>query len=58
MDAPAGWGAYTSDFFFAPDPLKKDFNVAIQFADTSYLSTFRIGLVAGRIPLYPLDTPA
>ncbi len=55
MDAPAAWGVYKTDLFFDSDPIKKDFNIAVQFADTSYLSTFRIGMRAGRFP-YPLDT--
>lgn len=55
MDAPAGWGAYNEEIYFDTDPIKKGFSVAIQLADTSYLNTFRIPLLAGRLP-YPLDT--
>ncbi|HTI08309.1 MAG TPA: ABC transporter permease [Puia sp.] len=55
MDAPAAWGAYNEEIYFDTDPIKKGFSVAVQLADTSYLNTFRIPLVAGRLP-YPLDT--
>ena len=55
MDAPASFGSNNSTFYFNNDPVKKDFRVNLQFADTSYLNTFRIDLLAGRIP-YPSDT--
>jgi hypothetical protein len=55
MDAPAGWGSLDGDFWVDNDPVKKGFSVAKQFGDTSYLNTFRIGLMAGRIP-YPGDS--
>jgi len=55
MDAPASWGADYSDIYFDNDPVKKDFGVARQFADTGYLRTFQIGLTEGRIP-YPGDS--
>ena len=55
MDAPASWGSYNEDIYFDTDPVKKDFSIAVQLADTSYLNTFRISLLAGRLP-YPLDT--
>ncbi|HWK04981.1 MAG TPA: ABC transporter permease [Puia sp.] len=55
MDAPASWGAYNEEIYFDMEPVKKDFSVAVQLADTSYLNTFRISLLAGRLP-YPLDS--
>ena len=55
MDAPASWGSSNGDFWLDNDPVKKGFSVARQFGDTSYLNTFRIGLLAGRIP-YPGDS--
>jgi len=55
MDAPASWGGSYGDIYFQHDPVKKDFPVAMQFADTGYLRTFQIGLAEGRIP-YPNDS--
>ena len=55
MDAPASFGSNNNTFYFDNNPVKKDFSVNLQFADTSYLNTFRIDLLAGRIP-YPSDT--
>ena len=55
LDAPASWGSNNTSFYFNDEPIKKDFMVNLQFSDTSYLNTFRIGLMAGRIP-YPSDT--
>ncbi len=50
MDAPASWGSAIGDIYFENDPVKKDFGVTRQFADTGYLRTFQIGLAEGRIP--------
>ena len=55
MDAPASFGSNNNSFYFNDNPIKKDFTVNLQFADTSYLNTFRIELITGRIP-YPSDT--
>ncbi len=55
LDAPASFGSNNSSFYFDSDPIKKDFSVNLQFADTSYLTTMRIGLAAGRVP-NPSDT--
>ena len=55
LDAPASFGANNNSFYFNNDPVKKDFSVNLQFADTSYLNTFQIGLLAGRNP-YPCDS--
>jgi len=55
MDAPASWGADYGDIYFENDPVKKDFAVNKQLADTGYLHTFQIGLAEGRIP-YPGDS--
>jgi putative ABC transport system permease protein len=50
MDAPASWGADYGDIYFENDPVKKDFPVIKQLADTGYLRTFQIALAEGRIP--------
>ena len=55
MDAPASFGANNNHFYFDNSTLRKEFVVNLQFADTSYLNTFRIGLLTGRMP-YPSDT--
>jgi putative ABC transport system permease protein len=55
LDAPASFGSNNVNFYFDNDPVKKDINVNLQFADTSYLTTFQIGLLAGRNP-YPCDS--
>jgi len=55
MEGPAAWGLPGNDIYFDYSPVKKDFNVKMQFADTGYLNTFRIGMAAGRIP-YASDT--
>ena len=55
LDAPASFGSNNTNFYFDNDPLKKEFSVNLQFADTSYLTTFHIGLLAGRVP-YASDT--
>ncbi|MEO5891826.1 MAG: ABC transporter permease [Ferruginibacter sp.] len=55
LDAPASFGSNNHSFYFNSEPTKKDFSANLQFADTGYLNTFRIGLLAGRVP-YPSDT--
>jgi putative ABC transport system permease protein len=55
LDAPASFGGNNTTFYFNNDPVKKDFNINLQFGDTSYLNTFQIKLLAGRVP-YPSDT--
>ena len=50
MDAPASFNSNNSSFYFNNDPIKKDFEVNLQFADTNYLNTFQIRLMAGRVP--------
>jgi len=55
MDAPASFGSNNNSFYFNNEPIKKDFMVNLQYADTSYLHTFHIQLMAGRIS-YPSDT--
>jgi len=49
-DAPASWGGESRNFYFGNDPVMKDFAITVQMADSGYLNTFRIGLVAGRQP--------
>ncbi len=55
MDAPASFGSNNNNFFYDGNPVRKDFSVNLQFGDTGYLQTFRIGLMAGRLP-YESDT--
>ena len=50
MDAPASWGVNSSPLYFESNPIMADFGIARQFADTDYLKTFRIELIAGRLP--------
>jgi putative ABC transport system permease protein len=50
MDAPAAWGSASGDLYFENSPVKRDFPVQKQFADSSYLTTFHIGLAEGRVP--------
>jgi putative ABC transport system permease protein len=50
MDAPASWATSTGDIYFENDPVKKDFSVEKQYADSSFLTTFQIGLLEGRTP--------
>jgi putative ABC transport system permease protein len=49
-DAPATYNSNTVTFYFNNNPVKKDFNVNLQFGDTSFLNTFNIKLLAGRVP--------
>ena len=37
LDAPASFGSNNTTFYFDNNPVKKDFSVNLQFADTSYL---------------------
>jgi putative ABC transport system permease protein len=55
MDAPATPGSNNNTFYFGDNPVKKDFMLNLQFADTSFLNTFHIGLMAGRT-VYASDT--
>ncbi len=55
LDAPASFGSNNTSFYFNHNPIKKDYEVNLQFADSNYLNTFRIGLAAGRIA-YQTDT--
>lgn len=50
MDAPSNYGGMVTSFFFDNKPHKEDFNIEMQCADTAYLNTFRLQLLAGRIP--------
>jgi putative ABC transport system permease protein len=50
MDAPASWGSNNAHFFFDEEPEKREFPANLQFADTSFSETFRIPVVAGRMP--------
>lgn len=55
MDAPASSMSNNTPFYFNNETVKRDFPVNLQFADTAYLNTFHIQLMAGRIP-YQTDT--
>jgi putative ABC transport system permease protein len=55
LDAPASFGSNNNTFYFNNDPIKKDFQVNLQFADTGYTRLFHIAITAGRIP-YQTDT--
>jgi ABC-type antimicrobial peptide transport system permease subunit len=55
LDGPASTGSNYTNFYFDNNPVLKDFPVNLQFGDSGYLSTFQIGLAAGRAP-YPSDT--
>ncbi len=55
LDAPASFGSNNTSFYFNNEPIKKDFQVNVQFADTSYTNFFNIPITAGRIP-YQTDS--
>ncbi|MBO9659428.1 MAG: FtsX-like permease family protein, partial [Chitinophagaceae bacterium] len=55
MDAPTSEWPYTSGFVFDNDTEEKGYDIGCQLADTSYLSTFGIQLIAGR-SLFHSDT--
>ncbi|MCG2613388.1 ABC transporter permease [Terrimonas sp. NA20] len=55
MDAPTSEWPYTSGFVFDNDVEEKGYDIGCQLADTSYLSTFGIQLIAGRT-LFQSDT--
>ena len=50
LDAPASFGSNNTSFFFNDDPIKKDFQANLQFADTGYTRFFNIPIIAGRVP--------
>jgi putative ABC transport system permease protein len=53
---PPATNGYSSGLFtFDNDPQPKDFEVSRRFADSAYLTTFHMSLVAGRMP-FPSDT--
>lgn len=55
LDAPASFGSNNTGFYFNNEPVKRDFPVNLQFADTGYTRLFQIPITAGRIP-YQTDT--
>ena len=55
MEAPANFFDRNHSFYFDNKPEKEQFNIAWQFADTGYLKTFGIQLLAGRA-YFPSDT--
>ncbi|CAA9476332.1 MAG: Acidobacterial duplicated orphan permease (function unknown) [uncultured Segetibacter sp.] len=55
LDAPASFTTNNNTFYFNNEVTRKDFSVNLHFADTGYLNTFQIKLLAGRVP-YPSDT--
>ena len=52
---PVAFGMYYQPFYFNNETEKKDFNINLLAADTDYIKTFQIGMLAGRIP-YASDT--
>jgi putative ABC transport system permease protein len=55
MEAPANFFNRNHSFYFDNRSEKEQFNIAWQFADTGYLKTFGIQLLAGR-SYFPSDT--
>ena len=55
MEAPANFFDRNHSFYFDNRAEKEQFNIAWQFADTGYLKTFGIQLLAGRA-YFPSDT--
>lgn len=55
MTPPASWDMSYQPFYFNDEPEKKDFNIYLMAADTDYVKTFEIGMLAGRLP-YANDT--
>ena len=55
MEAPANFFDRSHSFYFDNKAEKEQFNIAWQFADTGYLKTFGIQLLAGRT-YFPSDT--
>lgn len=55
MEAPANFFNRSYSFYFDNKTEKEQFNIATQFADTGYIKTFGIQLIAGR-PFFPSDT--
>ena len=55
MEAPANFFDRNHSFYFDNRAEKEQFNIAWQFADTGYLKTFGIQLLAGR-SYFPSDT--
>jgi ABC-type antimicrobial peptide transport system permease subunit len=55
MEAPANFFDRSHSFYFDNKAEKEQFNIAWQFADTGYLKTFGIQLLAGRA-YFPSDT--
>ncbi|RYY61336.1 MAG: FtsX-like permease family protein [Chitinophagaceae bacterium] len=56
MDAPTTLWGTQEDLYYQGEPIKKDFTVTHQFADTGYFRTFGINLLAGRIPFFSDST--
>ncbi len=55
MTAPVAYGMYYQPFYFNDEAVKKDFNINLVEADTDYIKTFEIGMLAGRLP-YATDS--
>ena len=47
---PVAYGMYYRPFYFNDETVKKDFNINLVEADTDYIKTFQIGMLAGRLP--------
>ena len=52
---PVAYGMYYKPFYFNDETVKKDFNINLLAADSDYIKTFEIGMLAGRLP-YASDT--
>ncbi|MET0637763.1 MAG: FtsX-like permease family protein [Chitinophagaceae bacterium] len=50
MEAASSFSQYQEDLYFQGEPIKRDFRVTRQLADTGFFRTFGIQLVSGRIP--------
>jgi putative ABC transport system permease protein len=55
MDPPSSDEKIFNPIYFNNSPRKLDTDPEVQFADTSYLGTFGVKLIAGRLP-FPADT--
>ena len=50
MTPPVAYGSYYRSFSFNDETTKKDFTINLLPADTDYVKTFEIGMIAGRLP--------
>jgi putative ABC transport system permease protein len=50
-DPPSKDGSWSISFTFGTDPNSQPFNLITRYADTSYIATFHLNLLAGRYPV-------